>query len=496
MQCLQHSHCPGQACDSASDVCVPCLVQSGPTYVGCTEESSPPYCKTAPLAANNECVDCLSNEHCLLATASRCGELSNECESCDADSDCGHVYGKTVCDTSGPSGECVQCTDSQSHCLDVTPTTPICDANECRACRTHADCDIAGGVCNRATGECLEESEVIYVDKDDGDCASDGGGTRAAPFCVLQDGVDEASSTARDVILVEARDVDSDSYMPITMSDAGTVWIVGRNGAKVSPIAINISVVYVTGETDLTVDGLELFNGSVSGVGMECDGSISTQPSVSIIQSDIHDNNGGGVDATDCTVTLDSNTITDNNGGGVDATDCTVTLDSNTITGNNGGGISLSSCGFVLMNNFVTGNGPTATVGGVRISGTEEPRIFEYNTVAGNFVSSAVAGGIRCDDPVEIRNSIVYGNTNDELESDCVPRSCLIEDTSGADGDNNIREQSPSFVNAFEGNYHIEDIPPSVCIDAADQTWTVDHDVDNQTRPQGGGYDIGADEAG
>jgi parallel beta-helix repeat protein len=315
---------------------------------------------------------------------------------------------------------------------------------------------------------------VIYVDKDDADCTNDGGGTRAAPFCVLQDAVDEARDTLKDAILVEAPDAETDYYAPVAMSDAGPVWLVSRTGvAGVKGKDADTPVVFLSGDTQLVLDGIKIYYGLGNGAGIRCVGTTS-----------------------DPTLTVFGSTITDNAGAGVLVTDCTVTLEGNTLTGNAGGGVSLSSCGFTVTNNFITGNGPTSTIGGVKIDVPGTPQVFQYNTVAGNFVSSGVAGGIRCVDPVEIRNSIVYGNTNDELATDCTPRSCLIEDSSGAVGENNIRGQSPSFVDALNGDYHIEDSPPSICIDAADSDWPTDHDVEGDARPQGGGYDIGADEAG
>jgi len=330
-------------------------------------------------------------------------------------------------------------------------------------------------VCNRSTGECLDEGEVIYVDKDDDDCASDGGGTREAPFCVLQDAVDEAKNTVRDAILVEAPDSATDYYESVDLIDAGTVGIVARGEVRVAATNGGGSAIYLTSGTVLSVDGLELFNQAQGGKGVSCAGSASEPSVLSLRNSFVHDNAQVGIEAYECTLLLDGNTV----------------------TGNSDGGVWIKQSAFTVTNNLIANNGDSlSSFGGVMIDTPGDPQVFQYNTVAANLGNYGVCGGVQCVHPVEIRNSIVYGNDNDELDSNCTPHYCLIEDDSGATGSNNIRGQSPSFVTTSFGDYRIEDNPPSPCIDAADPGSTVDHDIDGQSRPLGGGYDIGADEAG
>lgn len=440
VECDEHDQCQG-ACDPERNECVECVADGNQ---GC--ESPAPYCKTdEDDTDNNECVGCLNHTHC---PDQACDPGSNGCVACVDDSGtdvgCADTPSTPLCKTASAAedNECVQCLDSLLHCSGFSP---ICDADQCRACQTHAECDIAGGVCNRAAGECLEESEVIYVD-DDG--ATDGNGTPGNPFQTLQEGLD-AITDGKTTLLLSAG-----TYAHFAIEDVPVVWVIGKEeGVTLKASFTAAPTVKLQGESSLLVENVEITSEGGTGAGVDCAGETDVHPVITILDS--------------------------------------------TITGNNGGGVSLTSCGFTIRNNFITGNGPTAAIGGLRISGTTEPRIFEYNTVAGNFVSSGVSGGVRCDDAAEIRNSIIYGNSNDELESDCTAHFCLIEDTSGAvASSNNIREQSPSFINSGGGNYHIEDSPPSLCIDAANSAWPVDHDIDGDERPLGGGYDIGADEAG
>ena len=66
-------------------------------------------------------------------------------------------------------------------------------------------------------------------------------------------------------------------------------------------------------------------------------------------------------------------------------------------------------------------------------------------------------------------------------------------------GGNNIVDP-PSFVDGLDssfaptagGDYHIQ--AGSACIDAGSASYPFDHDINGDARPQGGGYDMGADE--
>jgi hypothetical protein len=61
----------------------------------------------------------------------------------------------------------------------------------------------------------------------------------------------------------------------------------------------------------------------------------------------------------------------------------------------------------------------------------------------------------------------------------------------GSAGSGNINAD-PVFVSTTESDYHLTSGSP--CIDVADPAATLDVDFDGDTRPQGSGRDIGADE--
>src|SRR5690606_21382611 len=73
---------------------------------------------------------------------------------------------------------CVECAVSADCTGD--PTAPVCARAElsCRACFAHDECGSV--VCDRASGACIAEADVIYVDAAEGANSSRCGG-RAAP---------------------------------------------------------------------------------------------------------------------------------------------------------------------------------------------------------------------------------------------------------------------------------------------------------------------------
>ncbi len=227
---------------------------------------------------------------------------------------------------------------------------------------------------------------------------------------------------------------------------------------------------------------------------------------------------------------LDGLTITGGNGdsaGGVDASDASVTIRNCLIRDNfadgsphswAGGGV-ISSGRLTILDTLIVGNEVNEGASGVRLGGGGSHLTMINTLVANNrgaeglhlngganlmnvTIANNAAGtgrpGINHNpefgEPVVLVNSIIYDNGwGDAIH---VPDPNLIQATysdieGGWTGTGNI-DAAPQFVDAANGDYHLQAWSPA--IDAGTAGGAPDHDFEGDPRPQNAGYDMGADE--
>jgi hypothetical protein len=125
---------------------------------------------------------------------------------------------------------------------------------------------------------------------------------------------------------------------------------------------------------------------------------------------------------------------------------------------------------------------------------------FEFNTVSDNDTADGFASGVRCDvaTPLSFRNDLVFGNEPDSSPtigqvsgsnckwtySDIGPGAAVVS------GDGNVN-LDPTFLDVASGDYHLAE---ASLVKNAGTTSDIHVDFDGQTRPQAGGFDMGADE--
>ncbi|MBU4262276.1 MAG: right-handed parallel beta-helix repeat-containing protein [Proteobacteria bacterium] len=279
-----------------------------------------------------------------------------------------------------------------------------------------------------------------------------------------------------------------------------------------------------TNVSNLTVlDGFKIINGSVAGTepyggGIYCS-SASPQISNCIINDNSAGGTGGGIYSTGGTPSFTNCIINDNSAGGTGGgvytssggtfsnciindntagntgggiystgtlsfTNCTIISNS---TGNNGGGIC--SYGGAFTNCAITGNSATGNGGGIYIGGGAHS--FTNCTFAWNNAKSG--GGLysRSSSYTYIRNSIFYFDSAlQEIYSAAGTITITYSDIMGGyTGEGNI-DENPEFVAG--GDFHLSALSP--CIDTASPDNAPDSDLDDELRPAGEGYDMGADE--
>jgi hypothetical protein len=243
----------------------------------------------------------------------------------------------------------------------------------------------------------------------------------------------------------------------------------------------------------------------------------------SVIRNNSATVGGGGIYINGGGMTLTNTTIKDNtaasygagvdiNGGNTDYSGCTLT---GNVSSGVGGAVYLSnaSSSASFLNSIIAGN--QASQGGAAYT-NGGPVTVNLSTVADNHATSG-NGGAFCTattSTISATNSILWNNLASGTGHNAYFNggSMTISDSivsSGNDGiytnvpyfagtfstltfNGYLSDNDPMFVDAAAGNYHIQGI--SDAVDNANATGAPSDDIDGDSRPQGVGYDIGADE--
>ncbi len=243
---------------------------------------------------------------------------------------------------------------------------------------------------------------------------------------------------------------------------------------------------------------------------------------------------GGGLYLGDSDATLSGNTVTTNTaegvGGGLLLFDSDAILIGNTVSSNTSyvsGGLGLSYSDATLIGNIVTSNDADA-FGGIGLAFSDAT--FTNDVIAGNQANAIGSGlavaasslhlahttiaqnsggdgsGLHITDyegaysTVTLTNTILVSHTvgitiaagsTVTLGSTLWNGNATNWDGAGTINHSNDYTGTPAFVNPGVGDYHID--PASAAVDTGVDVDVYD-DIDGDTRPQGWGYDIGADE--
>jgi predicted outer membrane repeat protein len=194
--------------------------------------------------------------------------------------------------------------------------------------------------------------------------------------------------------------------------------------------------------SDLFGDDITIENCLISGNGFNfslpaINASLSISSSITIIDSTISNNHGGGVRGNN--VVIERSFIANNNGRGVSATNVDVfdsTISGNNMTGNGGGiyadnvtltrtnvsnnsstgtGGGISASTVTINQSVVSGNNSTGRGGGIYAQGT---LTLTESTVSNNLASLGSGGGIRATGPVTLIQSTVSGNRTMGVNAD------------------------------------------------------------------------------
>jgi len=291
-----------------------------------------------------------------------------------------------------------------------------------------------------------------------------------------------------DVELITVRSENGPAKCIIDCEGSGTAFSVNGNASEVSGFTITNagSTGIGAGDSSIISNCIITNNVGISGGGIECK---STTIRNCLITGNRADSGGGGVYSSWGTPIIVNCIITNNfadQGAGIhclnaNISGCTI---SNNLTGGGGGGIWSSSSGSVNITNSVIANN-TATTGGGFYFGVAFSII---NCTVVNNKSGNPGGGIKFNgsDTSTVVNSILWGNTPDQTSGNL---EIYYSDVQGGfSGMGNI-DADPLLGN----DNHLKAGSP--CIDTGTvEMGAPNTDIDGASRPQGSGYDMGADE--
>jgi hypothetical protein len=301
-------------------------------------------------------------------------------------------------------------------------------------------------------------------------------------------------------------------------ADGGGLELVASNATFIRN-TISSNSAYQGGGLALYRSNVTLRNNTISSnTGCGGAGLDIKESNVTLDENSFQFNTGGGIcnasplwiwDSS--IVTLTANNVSfneiDGGNGGLSVYDSTITLDGNTISSNTAdrvGGIRLESANATLVNNIIANNQAGTLGGGLYVNSGSSARLM-HNTIVNNGSAMLATGSSSDDSGIHVTgldNTIAL--TNNILLGHQVGITVAAGSTATLQGTlwGNARDWGGAGTiitgthNAwgdpdFSRGYHIG--PSSAARDAGVEAGVSD-DMDGDQRPQGLGFDLGADE--
>jgi hypothetical protein len=192
--------------------------------------------------------------------------------------------------------------------------------------------------------------------------------------------------------------------------------------------------------------------------------------------------------------------LLNNPSGAIFCDGCSLSVSQSTLSTNAGGGILVQNGTFVIVGNMISNNGTQfGSVGGIFITtGPNAVNRLEFNTLSGNLAQGGLGAGIHCTaGAFTARNNILSDNGNagnmEQVGGGCMHTYSIVRPGVLPAGPSNSASD-PMFVNMAMGNLHLKAGSPALgaADPASDLTGPAARDIDGQLRKAPA--DIGADE--
>jgi hypothetical protein len=465
---------------------------------------------------------CTRDAHCTSPTASVCDRRQNLCVPCRVEANsptdgqnagCSHLQGprRPYCVKQGGGTACVECLASP----DCSRERPYCEASACRPCREHRECgpDVVAHdgkpakgswVCigpddgedlRPFAGQCASNAPngglVVYANNSPiaGMCNDDPGNPGyTLPKCSLDAAIQSAlGSRSRPYVRLLGADFQAAGAIDSRNARLIIIGAETRDLPRATVRDSNNILFQISGGANVTLDQLDLLQQTPGQTAVSCQSNPGVLTRLTIRRSWIAGSSqpgdpmpgNAGVRIGNCQFTLLQSHV------GI--------KDKAAGQKGHGSGISIADLDgrtYRLEGNIIAGNMGPALQMDTMVA--QAAVVFRFNTVADNGRRPGLFGGIACprfNQSIPIESSIVVGNQMkdmsqfaDQCQFDKVVAGTMQKPAQG------LITEDPQL----DSRYHLTRQNPRH--KARPMPGALDRDIDNEPRPPGADWDIGADE--
>lgn len=346
---------------------------------------------------------------------------------------------------------------------DCDPAAPICDGQACRACRLDAECP--SGACDD-DGSCVGEEAVVYLHPQGIDVAPC---SRTAPCKELMFAVEQAHNTREHLVLASGTyQLKLDPFITPTATSANQLFVHGGGAIlDLSTADIELRIQVPTKLRDLYI-----VHPLSYGVYVESDVAIE------------HSRIRATVGITSYSHTSLRDVQINAAATGISLAGGSLSIDGATISGGANAIVdgASSSTGIDAVNLLVYGTSDVA------LDLDSSTGSLKFVTIASSGSSSATASGLSCAF-LNVQSVIIWtpNSLRPPIMGNC-PRSSTIAGPVTVSDAMNV---DPRFISLAAEDFHLAaGSPARDLVDAGPS-----HDFENDPRPLGARFDIGADES-